>query len=91
MIAETAGPMETLLWAYAKGKPVERLEQGGPGAFAELSDGELKGRLLAAGQLLHPSKRPRSNSVPSGNGGKVSNRRILNRSATQRGGTSREA
>lgn len=41
----TAPHMEPLLWAYAKGKPVDRVEQGGPGAFAALDDDELRKRL----------------------------------------------
>lgn len=45
MINGTAGAMEPLLWHYAHGKPVERVEQGGPKAFAELSNSELKARL----------------------------------------------
>ncbi len=40
--------MEVMLWHYAKGKPVDRVEQGGPGAFGALADGELRERLLAA-------------------------------------------
>jgi len=41
----TAPHMEPLLWAYGKGKPVDRVEQGGPGAFAALDDDELRRRL----------------------------------------------
>ena len=52
MIAGTAGMMEPLLWAYAKGKPVDRVEHGGPGAFAEMTDAELRARLVAALDLL---------------------------------------
>ena len=48
MIAGTAAHMEPLLWAYAKGKPVERVEQGGPGAFSALTDDELRVRLEEA-------------------------------------------
>lgn len=48
MITGTAGAMEPLVWAYAKGKPVERIESGGPGAFSELTNDELKARLIAA-------------------------------------------
>lgn len=48
LLAGTAGPMEGLIWAYAKGKPVDRIEQGGPGAFAAVSDEDLKTRLAAA-------------------------------------------
>lgn len=44
----TAGPMEALAWAYAKGKPVDRVETGGPGAFADVGTDELKRRLAAA-------------------------------------------
>lgn len=48
LLAGSAGQMEILLWAYAHGKPPDRIETGGPGAFAELSTGELKARLEAA-------------------------------------------
>jgi hypothetical protein len=48
LIAGTAPHMEPLLWAYAKGKPVDRVETGGPGAFATLDDEELRARLTAA-------------------------------------------
>ena len=55
MIDGTAGPMEPLLWFNAYGKPVERVETGGPGAFAGVTDEELRNRLhsaLAALRLL---------------------------------------
>ena len=52
MIAGTAGAMEPLVWAYAKGKPVDRVERGIPGAFAEITDDELKERLRQAIALL---------------------------------------
>jgi hypothetical protein len=48
LLAGTAGPMEVLLWHYGRGKPIERLEQGGPGAFADVSTDELRQRLAAA-------------------------------------------
>lgn len=48
MIAGTAGAMEPLMWFYAKGKPVERVEQGQPGAFAALTTSELKAVLAKA-------------------------------------------
>lgn len=48
MIAGTAGAIEGLMWFYAKGKPVERVEQGQPGAFASLTNGELKIKLMDA-------------------------------------------
>jgi hypothetical protein len=48
VIAGEAPQMEVLLWAYAKGRPVERVEQGGPGAFATMSDDELRQRLSQA-------------------------------------------
>lgn len=44
----TAGSIETLIWHYAKGKPVDRIEQGGPGAFADVSNDELRRRLAEA-------------------------------------------
>lgn len=48
LLAGSAGQMEILLWAYAHGKPPDRVESGGPGAFAELTTGELKERLATA-------------------------------------------
>lgn len=48
MIAGTAGSLEAVVWYYAKGKPVERTEQGGPGAFTDVSTDELRKRLAAA-------------------------------------------
>ena len=48
MINGTAGAMEPLMWFYAKGKPVERVEHGQPGAFADLTDIELKAKLEGA-------------------------------------------
>jgi hypothetical protein len=52
MIAGTAANMEPLLWAYAKGKPVDRVETGGPGAFSNLSDDDLADRLRQAVEAL---------------------------------------
>jgi len=49
-IAGQAPHMETLLWAYATGKPVDRIEQGGPGAFTALSDDELRLKIIYAAQ-----------------------------------------
>jgi len=48
LLAGTAGAMEGLVWAYAKGKPVDRVETGGPGAFTDVSTDELRRRLAAA-------------------------------------------
>jgi hypothetical protein len=48
MIAGTAGGVEILVWHYAKGKPVDRVETGSAGAFAEMTNEELKRRLRAA-------------------------------------------
>jgi len=48
MINGTAGPMEALLWFYAHGRPTDRVEQGPPGAFNELTNEELTRRLRAA-------------------------------------------
>ena len=48
MISGCAGPMEPLLWAYAYGRPTDRIEQGAPGEFAQLTNEELKRRLSAA-------------------------------------------
>lgn len=43
-----APAVETLLWFYAKGKPVERHEIGAPGDFTGTSDAELQERLKDA-------------------------------------------
>ena len=51
VIAGQAPQMEPLLWAYAKGKPVDRIEQGGPGTFVQLDDDELRLRLLSAARI----------------------------------------
>jgi hypothetical protein len=48
MIAGTAGAIEVLMWHYAKGKPMDRVETGPPGAFAEVSTEALRERLRAA-------------------------------------------
>ena len=48
MIAGTPGAVETLLWHYAKGRPVDRVEQGAPGAFSALTDDELRAKLEGA-------------------------------------------
>src|SRR6187431_2863935 len=37
MISGTAGSMEAVIWAYAYGRPVDRIEQGPAGAFAQLT------------------------------------------------------
>lgn len=57
MISGRAGQMEVVLWAYAKGKPVGRVETGGPGAFAALDDTELRDRLPEALEALSPEAR----------------------------------
>jgi hypothetical protein len=46
--AGTAGSIEALVWAYAKGKPVDRVETGGPGAFNDVPNDELRRRLAEA-------------------------------------------
>lgn len=56
LISGTAGAMEVLVWHYAKGKPIDRVENGMPGAFAELNDDELKARLMAAVVNFAPTK-----------------------------------
>jgi hypothetical protein len=45
LIAGTAGGVEILMWHYAKGKPVDRVETGLPGAFTDITNEELKSRL----------------------------------------------
>jgi hypothetical protein len=44
----TAGAMEPLIWDYAYGKPVQRVEASEPGAFTTLTDDELKVKLRDA-------------------------------------------
>lgn len=56
VIAGQAPHMEPLLWAYAKGRPVQRIEQGTPGAFTELTNEELRSRLVIAAAVLHDLK-----------------------------------
>jgi hypothetical protein len=46
--------VETMLWYYAKGKPVERHEIATPGDFSKLSDEELRVELEKA-LLFFPS------------------------------------
>ncbi|MBM3779143.1 MAG: hypothetical protein FJW23_13075 [Acidimicrobiia bacterium] len=48
LINGTAGAMEVLIWHYAKGKPVDRVETGAAGAFSQLSTAELRHRLSEA-------------------------------------------
>ena len=48
LIDGVGGAMEAVVWAYAFGRPVDRVEQGPVGAFNELTNEELKRRLLAA-------------------------------------------
>jgi hypothetical protein len=38
--------IEQMLWYYAKGKPVDRVEQGEPGTFAHKSEAELRAYLV---------------------------------------------
>lgn len=48
LLAGSAGAMEVLVWHYAKGKPVDRIETGTKGAFTEMTTEELKRRLAQA-------------------------------------------
>jgi hypothetical protein len=48
LIGGTAGGIEVLIWHYAKGKPVDRVEQLAPGQFNVLTNEELKRRLCTA-------------------------------------------
>ena len=52
LIGGTAGAMEVLVWHYAKGRPVDRVETGPPGAFAEMTNQELRVRLLESAERL---------------------------------------
>lgn len=46
LIARRLHPsIEQMLWYYAKGKPVDRVEQGGPGDFRHQSEAELRAYL----------------------------------------------
>ncbi len=54
MINGSAGSVEMLIWHYAKGKPVDRVETGAPGAFVEMSDEQLRHRLLRAAAAFSP-------------------------------------
>ena len=56
MIDGTAGAMEALLWFYAKGKPVERVEQVTRFPYAHLTDEELRVQLLDMAKSLTPAK-----------------------------------
>ncbi len=56
MIDGTAGAMEALLWFYAKGKPVERVEQVARFPYAHLTDEELRVQLLDMAKSLTPAK-----------------------------------
>lgn len=49
---KAAPAVEALMWHYAKGKPVERHEVGGPGSFDGLTDAEIKEKLAAVIALL---------------------------------------
>ena len=51
-LAGTVGPLEVVVWAYAHGRPVDRVEQGTPGQFAALTTEELKRRQLTADAAL---------------------------------------
>ena len=48
LIEGNAGAIEILIWHYAKGRPIDRIETGKPGAFSDLTDVELRLRLVAA-------------------------------------------
>jgi hypothetical protein len=55
MINGAAG-VEGLVWHYAKGKPVDRVEAGSPGAFTELTNEELRSRLVEAAVKMKLAK-----------------------------------
>lgn len=52
LLAGTAGAVEAMVWHYAKGKPIDRTETGGPGAFNDVPNDELRKRLAAALEKL---------------------------------------
>ena len=45
---QVAPAVETMLWFYAKGKPVERHEIGTPGDYSRMSDAELDAAMRKA-------------------------------------------
>jgi hypothetical protein len=52
MIDGSAGGMEVLLWFYAFGRPVAQAEHGERGALDEMTNEELKAKLLTAVKML---------------------------------------
>jgi len=52
LIDGSAGSVEILIWHYAKGKPVDRVETGTPGAFDKLTNAELKARILTLAKIF---------------------------------------
>jgi hypothetical protein len=50
--------VETMLWHYAKGKPVERHEITTPGDFSKLSDDELIAQFEAMARSLRAEPSP---------------------------------
>jgi hypothetical protein len=48
----TAGPIEFLLWQFAYGKPPAHVEHGERGPIAEMTNQELKAKLLSAIKTL---------------------------------------
>ena len=51
MIDGTAGGVELLMWYYAKGRPVRPMDDS-HGALGEMTNEQLKGRLLDAVKAL---------------------------------------
>ena len=51
--------IESMLWHYAKGRPVERHEIGNPGDFSEMSNADLLAESLLAQAALTEAMRGR--------------------------------
>lgn len=51
--------IESMLWHYAKGRPVERHEVGNPGDFSEMSNAELLAESQSAQAALKEAMRGR--------------------------------
>lgn len=48
LLAGTAGAVEIMLWHYAYGKPLDRIQVSSPHGVALLTDDELRARLRSA-------------------------------------------
>jgi hypothetical protein len=57
MINATAAGVEVLVWHYAIGKPVERVETSMTSSFVDVTNEELRDRVLRALSTLHDRTR----------------------------------